>query len=68
MQPSLHSTKCDLMDVVIIHLDQLAQTGCVRAGLRASLLLNHIADDPEDDGRSAMLRRLLEHLRPSGDA
>ena len=68
MQPSFQATQRDLMNVVIVHLDQLAHTGCVRAGHRARLLLDHIEEDPESNETSAMLRRLLERLCRGGNA
>jgi len=64
MQPSFQTTQRELMDAVIVHLDQLAQTGCVRAGHRARLLLDHIGDDPDDNETPGLLRRLLERLQP----
>ena len=63
MQASLEPAQPDLMDIVIGHLDQLAQTGCVRAGHRARLLLDHMDDDPGRTETSAMLRRLLQRLQ-----
>lgn len=68
MQPNPVPAQRDLMNTVIGHIDQVAQTGCVRAGYRARLLLDHMDDDienaPDDTDTSAMLRRLLQRLQP----
>lgn len=65
MQADLQTTQQDLMSAVIGHLGRLAQTGCPRASHRARLLIDHLGEgDTDQDGTSAMLRQLLEHLEP----